>query len=53
MSTNENKPLPPNVFTESIANEARFVSRSARQFARLALIVSLVALAAALIELFR
>ena len=53
MTSKEPEPLPRLVFTESIANEARSRSCSARQFARLALIVSLVALAASLVGLFR
>jgi hypothetical protein len=53
MSPEENEPLPRMVFVESIANEARSRSCSARQFARLALIVALAALVAALVGLLR
>jgi hypothetical protein len=45
--------LPRIVYTESIANEARFDSSSARQLARFAVIISLLALIAALVALFR
>ena len=53
MNAKESEPLPRLIFTESIANEARSRSCSARQFARLALIVSLVALGVALVGLLR
>jgi hypothetical protein len=53
MSFKETEPLTRLVFAESVANEARHNSSSARSLARFALILSLLAIAVSLFALFR
>jgi hypothetical protein len=53
MTCKENESLTRLAFIESIANEARHNSQSAKQFAKFALITSLVAIVLCFVALLR